>query len=230
MIVLKYSQKHHRKIIHAISLSLKHGKIVAYPTDTSYGLAVDPTQPAALKRFYRIKQRTLRQPIHIVVASVAQAKQYGQWNQYAQKLVNQFWPGPLSLVLPLKTSTKIGQASKNPKLQFVKSFSADTGTIGLRCPQNKIALDIVKVLGQPITATSANPSHHGAGSYDSYSAQDVIDQFSKQKHKPDIIIDAGTLPKRKPSTLVKVNSNGSFEILRAGPITKKQITKIFQTP
>ncbi len=221
MIILEYNKKHHKKIIHAVNLALKHGKVVAYPTDTSYGLAIDPTNAAALRKFYKIKQRSSRQPVHIVVASVTQAKKYVQWNRWADKLAEKFWPGQISLVLPLKST--ISESAK-----FAKLFSAGTGTLGLRVPKNIIALDIVKALKTPITATSANPSGQSAGGHDSYSAGDIVKQFSKLQHKPDIIIDAGTLPKRKPSTLVKIEENRSFEILRAGPITKKQIAKILK--
>lgn len=221
MIIIDYKKKHHKKMIHAVSLALKHGKVIAYPTDTSYGLAVDPTNPAALKKFYQIKERSTKKPVHIVVGSIADAKQYAVWNKQAQKLAKKFWPGALSLALPIKFGV-------TKKFKFVKLFSAGTKTIGLRMPKNQIALDIVKTLQKPITATSANPSAHLSGGYDSYSAEDIIKQFSKQKHKPDIIIDAGKLPKRKPSTLVKILADGEIEILRAGSITKEQITKILK--
>jgi L-threonylcarbamoyladenylate synthase len=85
-------------------------------------------------------------------------------------------------------------------------------------PNNKIALDLAKFLKRPITATSANVS----GKNDCYSAHEIISQFQNQKNKPDIIINAGTLPKRKPSTIVKIQ-NHNVEILREGPISKKQI-------
>ncbi len=223
MITLEYKKKHHQKIIHAVTLALKHGKVVAYPTDTSYGLAVDPTNPVALRKFYKIKERTTKKPVHIVVASVAQAKKYVVWNKFAQKVASKFWPGQLSLVLPINTL-----AFESKHNGFLKSFSAGTGTLGLRVPKNQIALDIVKSLKRPITATSANPSAHLSGGYDSYSAEDIIKQFSKQKHKPDIIIDAGRLAKRKPSTLIKINDDGTFEVLRKGPITEKQIRSTIQ--
>ncbi len=215
MIIVQYNKKHHQQIIHAINLALKHGKVVAYPTDTSYGLAVDPTNAVALKKFYAIKERSIKKPVHIIVSSVQQAKKYVQWNMSAEKLSKKFWPGQLTLVLPVKS-----------KESFVKTFAASTGSLGLRMPKNLIALDLVKAFKKPLTATSANPAGAKRGGYDSYSAEDIVKQFSKLKHKPDIIIDAGKLSKRKPSTLVKVVRENEFEILRTGPITKKQISKI----
>jgi tRNA A37 threonylcarbamoyladenosine synthetase subunit TsaC/SUA5/YrdC len=94
-------------------------------------------------------------------------------------------------------------------------------------PNNKIALDLAATLGEPIPATGANPAGDKSGGYDSYSAKDIVDQFSNKKYKPDIIINAGRLPKRKPSTLVKIEGSG-VEILRVGPLSKKQIEKVIQ--
>lgn len=225
MIIIKYQKKNHKAIIHAAALALKHGKVVAYPTDTSYGLAVDVTNKTALKKFYQIKERDAKnKPVHMAVATVAQAKKYGQWNKVAQALTKKFWPGALSLILPVS-----GQAKNK---DFIKLFSAGTGAIGLRMPKNSIALDMVKQLKNPITATSANPSAHLSGGYDSYSVEDIINQFSKLKHKPDIIIDAGRLPKKKPSTLVKLEQRvvgKGYNILRKGPITEKQIARQIHT-
>ncbi len=228
MIIIKYQKRNHKSIIHAISLALKQGKVVAYPTDTSYGLAIDVTNEQALKKFYKIKERTSKKPVHIVVGTVLQAKKYSHWNRAATILAKKFWPGQLSLVLPIASK---GTNKPGSKVKFLKLFSAGTGSIGLRMPNNQIALDIVKQLKSPITATSANPSAHLSGGVDSYSATEVYKQFSKQKYKPDIIIDAGRLPKRKPSTLLKLTQSGStprsrevsYEILRQGPITKQKI-------
>jgi L-threonylcarbamoyladenylate synthase len=85
-------------------------------------------------------------------------------------------------------------------------------------PDNRIALDLASSLGEPIPATSANPG----GGYDCYKVSDIVEQFKNKKYKPDIIINAGRLPKKKPSTLVKIIENG-VEILRQGPVNKKQI-------
>lgn len=190
---------------------LKQGKIVAYPTDTSYGLAVDVTNTFALKKFYKIKERGFDKPVHIVVPNISYAKQLVNWNQIAQKLAKAFWPGALTLVLELKdTKTNL------------TILTAKTGFLGLRMPDNQMALQLVKKLGAPITATSANPSAHLSGGYDSYSPRDIIDQFKDKKFQPDAILDAGKLKKRKPSTLVKI-SDGGIEILRKGPISEREI-------
>jgi len=202
MIIIDYDRKKHGQIIHACVLALKDGKTVVYPTDTSYGLACDMTQPRAVKKLYAIKGRDFDKLIHMVVPSVEFARQVGEWNSLIAKLVKAFWPGALSIVVPLR---------------------AKKGTIGLRLPDNLIARDLAKVLDRPISATSANQS----GQPDSYSLKDILNNFQKAKHKPDIIINAGRLPKRKPSTLIKVEGL-EITILRRGPVSEKQIKSILK--
>lgn len=217
MIILEYSERNHKNIIHAVVLAMKHGKVVAYPTDTSYGLAVDISNKKAVEQLYKIKSRSKKQPIHLVVSSIAQAKKLGVWNRYADKLAKALWPGPISLVLPCASADS-----------SVKQFSGNTKTIGLRMPDNAIALDLMKRMGQPIPAVSANPSGKINNGVDSYSSKDIIEQFRKLKYKPDIIIDAGRLPKRKPSTLVAVEEDGNYNILRPGPISETRIKKVLK--
>jgi L-threonylcarbamoyladenylate synthase len=212
MIILDYKQSHHKEIISSCVHALKLGKVVVYPTDTCYGLAVDATNLSAIRKLYQIKERGFNRPVHVVVPSLAEAKKISVWNSHATKLAKQFLPGPLTLVLELKNPTK-----------GLKILSAKTDTIGIRMPNNSIALDLAKFLKKPITATSANPASTSGG-YDSYTADEVVAQFKNQKYKPDIIINAGRLPKRKPSTLVRVFDD-VIKIIREGPITEKQITK-----
>src|SRR5690349_6206352 len=103
MIVLDYQKKHHKQIVQAVVLALKAGKVVVYPTDTSYGLAVDVTNTKAVQRFYKIKNRLPNKPVLIVVKSVSHAKNFAQWSSAAQKLALRYWPGPLSLILPVRS-------------------------------------------------------------------------------------------------------------------------------
>lgn len=207
MLVINYKKKYHQKIVHACVAALKAGKIIAYPTDTSYGFAVDVKNISAIKKLYRIKGRNFNKPVHIIPPNIASAKKIVRWNKSALALAKKFFPGPLTLVLPLSTNNLA-----------LRTLSAKSGWLGIRMPKNKVALDLAKELGLPITTTSANVS----GKSDCYTAEDILKQFKKQKFKPDIVIDFGKLPKRKPSTVVKIGQN-QMEILRQGPITSKQI-------
>lgn len=207
MIVLDYAKKYHSKIISACVHALKQGKVLAYPTDTSYGLAVDAGNISAIKKLYKIKGRNFNKPVHVVMPSIAYAKKIVKWDKAADKLSRKFFPGPLTLILALKA-----------KGVGYRRLSANSGWLGIRLPNNDIAMDLAKYLKRPITTTSANVS----GKKDCYSANDIISQFQNQKYKPDIIINAGKLPQRKPSTLVKIGHD-KIEIIRHGPISKKQI-------
>jgi L-threonylcarbamoyladenylate synthase len=189
------------------------GKSVVYPTDTCYGLAVDASNIKAVKKLYQIKERGFNKPVHVVVPSMAYAEKIAEWNSSAIKLSKKFWPGAVTIILTLKA-----------KDQSLKLLSAGTKSIGLRMPKNQIALDLAKQLGSPITATSANPSANISAGHDSYSAADVVAQFTKQKYKPDIIINAGSLPKHKPSTLVRAFDD-VVKVLREGPVTEAEILK-----
>ena len=215
MQVLKLNRKNKNEVLRQAVLALRAGKTVVYPTDTTYGLGALAANPKAVAKIYKIKVRNAKQPIHVLVPSLLYAKKILKWNKTAEKLARKFLPGPLSIVLPIKT-----------KISSLKKLTARSGFLGIRLPKNGFAIELAKKLGAAITATSANPSAHLAGGHDPYSARDVVKQFEKQKYKPDFVIDAGKLPKKKPSTFVKISSGGrKIEILREGPISKEEIVK-----
>lgn len=227
MRVLKLDKNNFSVVLAEAAKALNAGKTVVYPTDTSYGLGAVATNPKAIAKIYKIKERGFNKPVHVLVPSVYAAKKLVKWNSLAQKMAKKFWPGPLSMALPLKMSA-------------LKKICAGTDYLGLRMPKNKFALMLVKKVGQPLTATSANPSAHLSGGFDSYSAKDVISQFQNKKYRPDLIIDAGQLPKVKPSTFVRLVEDKNMmtgfaktarikykvEILRPGPISEKQLNSI----
>jgi L-threonylcarbamoyladenylate synthase len=213
MQVIKLNSKNKQQLLKLAVLSLQQGKTLVYPTDTSYGLGAAAFNAKAIKKIYNIKGRKFNQPIHVLVPSLAAAKKIVKCNRTAEKLAKKFLPGRLSMALPLKSK----------KAQLIK-LSAATNFLGIRIPKNEFAIALAKMFKAPITATSANPSAKSSSGYDSYSARDVLKQFRKRKYKPDIIIDAGTLPKNKPSTFIKI-SGDIVEILRPGPISKRQIQR-----
>jgi L-threonylcarbamoyladenylate synthase len=211
MIIIDYTKKHHIKIITACVLALKQGRVVAYPTDTSYGLAADASNVNAIKSLYEIKGRNFNKPSSVVVPFESYVKKLVKLNKTASVLIKKFWPGALTVAL--------GYSGKG--IGYRKLCSVD-GFLSLRMPKNQIALDLSIGLKKPITATSANL----AGQPDCYSADEIIKQFKNEKLKPDIIINSGKLPKRKPSTVVKIVNDEKIEIIRQGPVTEKQIVKV----
>lgn len=219
---------------------LKAGKVVVYPTDTAYGLGVDATNVRAVKRLLKIKERK-NQPVHVIVQNLTAVKKLAIVSPEAFRIMKRFWPGALTVVLPtlppLNLPLPFGRGRKGKDflphdkgekkegVESLKLLSAGTGTIGIRMPDNKVALELVKKIGRPITTPSANPSAHLSGGTTPYSVQDSYRQFRDKKYQPDLYLDAGRLQKRRPSTLVSVK-NGKIKILRRGPVVKKQILKV----
>ncbi len=186
---------------------LQAGGAVVYPTDTAYGLAVDATNEKAVKKLYKLKGRNFKKPIHVIPPSRGSLGKLVKLTAAAEALIANLMPGPLTLVLPLKAKGKSWQL-----------LSAKTGTMGIRRPKNKTALDLAWGLGRPITTTSANVSDQP----NCYSVVAVQKQFKNLKSKPDFYLDGGKLKKTKPSTVVLLGE-GYAKILREGPITEKQI-------
>lgn len=188
---------------------LKAGGTVVYPTDTAYGLAVDATNSKAVEKLYRLKGRDFNKPVHVIMpAKDFHTVQYGS---LAKKLIKKYWPGPLTIVLPLKAKGASWQ-----------KLSAGTKTLGIRYPDNKIAQSLVESLNKPITTTSANIS----GKLVCYSIGEVKKQFEKSKIKPDFYINGGKLPKVLPSTIVSLVEG--VKIIRGGPISEKEIKRVLK--
>ncbi|MBU1036788.1 threonylcarbamoyl-AMP synthase [Patescibacteria group bacterium] len=182
---------------------LKKGKIIVYPTETAYGLGADFSNPQALKKIYQIKGRSFKKPLSIIVSDFKMAKKLIKFDKFSLKLAKKYWPGPLTLVLePTKVIEKFQQKGQLPQ-----------NSIALRISSNQLITKIVKKLGRPVTATSAN----FADQKECYTARKVLKSFKNKKYQPDLIIDAGVLPRRKTSTIVNV-IDSQIKVLRKGTI------------
>jgi L-threonylcarbamoyladenylate synthase len=160
------------------------------------------TDVRAVTKIFQLKQRPLNKPIHIVVSSLQMAEDYAFVPKSALNLAQHFLPGPLTLVLRKRETIS-------------DLLSGGKETIGIRMPDNRIALALVERAGVPITATSANVS----GRPDTYSIQDAFDQLG---NKVDLYLDMGILPKRFPSTILDLTLD-TPKILREGPIPSEKI-------
>ena len=212
---------------------LRRGGVVAFPTETSYGLGGDWTNPKVHAKVRRIKQRPQGKPLSVIVASRSMAERYAMFSPVARRLARQYWPGPLSLVLPLKhTPLHVppllgGPTRKSPPHKKGEGQGGGIGgTLSLRISSHPIALKLARSLGKPLIATSANIS----GTQSLYSASAIVRAFSGKKFKPDLVIDGGTLPQRKSSTVARFIGD-EVEVLRKGiiglkmPKFKVQISK-----
>ena len=166
---------------------LESGGVVAYPTDTAYGLAVDATNEEAIGKIFVMKKRA-QKPLPVIVDSNKMVRRYATVDDRAAKYLAKYWPGPVTFVLPcrqvLPTSLTLG-------LQ----------TLAMRMVEVPIARAIVRALGKPITCTSANLSGKGV----LYSGQEVVRHFQAHTVQPDLVLDAGDIPENPPTTIVDLS-------------------------
>lgn len=184
-------------ILQQACLVLSRGGVILHPTETCYGFACDATRASALKKLYQLKQMSLTKPSSIMVASLEEARKYAEFSKLAEKLAREFWPGPLTLILPRKNLPDF----LNPGI-----FS-----VGIRVPGHLLTLEILCDCKFPLITTSANVS----GKPQAYEISEVWSQLGTER--PDFYIDVGKLSGQKPSTILKILDD-SFQIVREGPL------------
>jgi L-threonylcarbamoyladenylate synthase len=170
-------------IIEEAAERLRAGAIVAYPTDTFYGLAVDPRSDEAVQKLFQVKGRAASTAIPLIAGSLAQAMEAGTFSPAARRLAEAFWPGPLTIVVPAR-------AGFSPLL-------SGSGTLGVRVPAHAVARALAVSFTAPITSTSANRS----GDSPVRSAREVIASLGDEL---DLVLDGGEAPGGPPSTLVEL--------------------------
>ena len=177
---------------------IERGQVVVSPTDTVYGLLADAGNNKAVKKVFDIKERSKNKPIPIFVKDIEMAKKLAIIDEKQEHFLNEVWPGKITAVLKRKERCGLS------RLLFGKE-----PTIGLRIPDNRLVLDIVKKIGRPLTSTSANLSGKGP----LLDIQEVLNQFEKHDVKPDLVLDAGKLP-QSPSSIVIDLTKEKPQILR----------------
>lgn len=174
------------------------GGIIAYPTDTLYGLGVDPRNPAAIKRLFDVKGRSAGQPILLLLPDAGEVAHWAvNVSATAERLMRRYWPGPLTLVF---------KAGKDVSAEL----TAGTGTIGLRVPGNDASRSLLRTIGAALTGTSANRSGEPA-------ARTAAEVMATLGDSLDLIIDGGPAAADKPSTVVDV-SGGRPVLIRGGAL------------
>jgi len=180
------------------------------PTDTFYGLAVDPVNLCAVEQIYKIKTRQKHKPLSLLIASVSQAYELARdTDPMLDKLAERFWPGPLTIIvhagckLPLRST-------------------ANTGNVALRVPDAAIPRAVVERFGFPITATSANLQ----GAPECTHAGCVLDQIGD---RIPLIVDGGPTGHTQPTTIVDLSIGpGRWAVLREGAIPTHEIVMVLQ--
>lgn len=182
-------------------ITLRAGGLVVYPTETCYGIGADASNQAAVDKLLQYK--TLRQdkPMSVAVTDMAMAETYVELNDMARQAYANFLPGPVTVV-----SKGLGRLARGAQ--------SSRGTQGIRIPDYPLVRALVQQLDKPITATSANASYKKTP----YSINDVLQHTSqKQQQLIDLVIDAGQLPRRKPSTVIDTTLEG-IHIVRPGSV------------
>jgi len=188
-------QKNFEEIIGKAMKFIKEGRVVVLPTDTVYGLAADAANKKAVERLFKIKKRKRNKPIPIFVKDIEAAKKIAEIDKKQEKFLKKVWPGKVTAVLKKKKEQKI--------------YGVDKKTIGLRIPKYKFITALLFKINRPLTGTSANISGKPA----SIKIEEALKQFENERYQPDIILDAGNLPKNKPSKVVDLTGK-KIKILR----------------
>jgi sua5/yciO/yrdC/ywlC family protein len=182
---------------------LDNDGLVIFPTETVYGIASKATSLKAVDKLYEAKKRPRDKAINIMVGDSKDISKYAKINSEIEaKIIEEFMPGGITLILD-----KVDD--------FGEGFTLSNNTIGVRIPNNTIALKILKNISFPLTVPSANISNKPSGT----EVKDIIDDF---KNTVDIIIDGGKSVDSIPSTIVRVEDN-KINILRQGKISEDEI-------
>lgn len=184
---------------------LKKGGIVAFPTDTVYGLGCDALRRSAVEQIYKVKRRSRHLPLPLLLSDMSQVTDVAKpLLGIALSLARRFWPGALTLVLAKSDSLPL--------------YLSSAGTVAVRIPNHPVCLALIQGIGGPLVGTSANVS----GSYSPSTADEVRQQLGDEI---DLIIDGGTCPGGQESTIVDVTSMVP-RILRQGVIPPGEIERL----
>ena len=185
---------------------IKRGEIVAFPTETVYGLGADGLNIAACNKIFAAKGRPSDKPLSLHVASLEMVEQVAKINSQARKLFEAFCPGALTIILP--------------KNKIVPDFVTGKSSVGIRIPANEVALSFIRLAGVPIAAPSANLS----GKTPPKTAQEVFDNLSG---KIPLILDGGQCEFGISSTIIDLTTSEP-KILRHGAISAEKIWEVLK--
>lgn len=190
-------------VIAAAAEMIRAGLVVAFPTDTLYGLAVDPRKGAAVRRLFELKGRPDTSALTLIAADVGQVRDAGDMTVVAERLASRWWPGPLTIVMRAR-----------PVLDPATLAGGDT--VGIRVPDHPAAVALARACGFCITATSANRSGATAVSFP--------DAAVEALPEVDAVLDAGPAPGGPPSTIVDASAR-DLRLVRAGAVPWERVLR-----
>lgn len=190
--------------IEAAAKRLRAGGVIAFPTETVYGLGVDARNEAAVQRVYDLKGRPAVKPLSVLVSGESSARRLVScWPEAASRLAACFWPGPLTIVV---------ERVESGEWALPEIVVAGGTTVGLRCPDHGLTLDLLRRFDGPIAGPSANRS----GESEPTSAADVREIFADPAEV--LILDGGVCAMGRASTVVRIDEANHLQILREGGI------------
>ena len=191
---------------------LRAGRLVAVPTETVYGLAARADRDEAVARIFAAKGRPDFNPLIVHVASLAMARALARFDERAELLAARYWPGPLTLVLPLAARSVV-----------VPAVTAGLPTVALRMPDHPALQRLLGVLALPLAAPSANRSGAISPTAPEHVAQSLGDAV-------DAVLDGGVCARGVESTIVALRHDGSWQLLRPGPIAEAELAQLLGAP
>lgn len=203
MRLIRISGSDNKAALAEVAGEIKQGKIIAFPTETFYGLGVTFSDKDALTKLFELKRRPKDKPMPLIIGDIAMLSVVASApDETALRIIERFWPGPLTILVPAKAAL--------PDL-----ITGRSGKVALRIPGRSFALDLARAVGYPITATSANIS----GMPPAHGPDEVIRYFGDAV---DIVVDGGRAPGERPSTIIDM-SEGSITLLRQGVVPYEDI-------
>lgn len=187
---------------------LQQGSTIAFPTETVYGLGADARNTEAVEAVFAAKGRPSDNPLIVHIASKEQLDDFtGPINTLSHTLMDKFWPGPLTIIVPLK------------KDSLSEKVSAGLDTVGVRMPDHPVALELIAAANCPVAAPSANRSGRPSPTTASHVAKDLTGRIAG-------IVDGGPTGVGVESTVVQAHDDGTITILRPGGITVEQLAEV----
>ncbi len=208
MKVVSLTKNNQNEVIKEAVLVLTKGGSIVYPTETVYGLGVNPFDDFAVRRLYRIKKRPEDKPIPLIVKNIVMAKKLAYVNARQEEMLRTLWPGAVTVVFDKRSLVS-------------SAISAHTKTVAVRIPADDFCMALLAAFNNPITSTSANIS----GENHTNDPAALIRRFEHELYKPDLVIDAGVLKESMPSTVLDLTSEMP-KVLRVGPVRAEDLAKI----
>jgi len=204
-----------RDVVHQAVQALAEGRLVAFPTETVYGVAASALSARAVERLLEVKGRGEGHPLTLAIRSAEEARDYApDLSPLGQRLARRCWPGPITLVVD--ASHPEGLVRQLP--DSVRQAVSPGGTVGLRVPGHYIVLDVMRMLAGPLAFSSANRS----GEPDAITADEVLSALGEEL---DLVVDDGPSRFGQPSSVLRIIEN-RYDVLRLGVVPEKTVRRL----